>query len=153
MTDTSPDFQAYEARLAAGRALAAEQAPVNRASLFNALAAAGIHTVVVTFDGSGDEGQIESIDAFGTDNAVLTLPAEPVAFGVAAFDGSHIEHSTSAIREVIEAMAYDFLEQTHAGWEDGDGAYGEFTFTVAGRLIGLDHNERRMASDYSRHDL
>ena len=34
------------------------------------------------------------------------------------------------------------LEQTHGGWENNDGAYGEFTFDVAERTIKLDFNER-----------
>ena len=38
--------------------------------------------------------------------------------------GLTVAVSTQAPSEVIEAMAYDFLEQTHSGWEDGDGAFG-----------------------------
>ena len=29
------------------------------------------------------------------------------------------------VRDVLETLAYDFLEQTHDGWENGDGAHGE----------------------------
>ncbi len=38
--------------------------PLNKAALFEALAAAGITTAVVTFDGSGDEGQVEEVAAY-----------------------------------------------------------------------------------------
>ena len=31
---------------------------------------------------------------------------------------------------------------THDGWENSDGAYGDFTFDVAERTITLDYNER-----------
>ena len=48
-------------------------------------------------------------------------------------------------------LAYDFLGQTHGGWENSDGAYGDFTFDVAERTITLDYNERHMESDYSQH--
>jgi hypothetical protein len=37
--------------------------PGNKAALFDALASAGITTVVVQFDGCGDSGQVESIEA------------------------------------------------------------------------------------------
>ena len=37
--------------------------PANKTALFDALAAAGITSVLVHFDGSGDSGQIEDIDA------------------------------------------------------------------------------------------
>ena len=41
--------------------------------------------------------------------------------------------------------------KTHGGWENNDGAYGEYTFDVAERTITLDYNERHMESDYSMH--
>lgn len=151
MTETSPDFQAYEAKVAAGCALADELAPANRAALFDALAAGGIHTVVVAFDGAGDSGQIESVALYDAANASTALPAGDIAFSTAAFDGSRVEHATLAVREVIERMAYGFLEETHDGWEDGSGAYGEFTFSAAKRSIELGYNERYEASDYTHH--
>jgi hypothetical protein len=50
-------------------------------------------------------------------------------------------------------MAYDFLEQTHSGWEDGDGAFGQFTFTVADHSITLEFNERYVDSNYHQHEF
>ena len=43
------------------------------------------------------------------------------------------------------------LAQTHGGWENNEGAYGEFTFDVAQRTITLDYNERVETSEYSQH--
>ena len=42
---------------------AAEAWPANKAALLDALARAGITSVVVNFDGYGDSGQIERIDS------------------------------------------------------------------------------------------
>ena len=53
--------------------------------------------------------------------------------------------------EAIETLGYDCLEEDHGGWENNDGAYGEFTFDVAERTITLDYNERHMESDHSAH--
>jgi hypothetical protein len=44
-------------------------------------------------------------------------------------------------------MVYDFLDRTHAGWENNDGADGEFVFDVASRTVTLDYNERYTASN------
>lgn len=52
---------------------------------------------------------------------------------------------------MIERLVYDLLTDTHCGWENNDGAYGDFTFDVAERTITLDHNERYTASEYSQH--
>ena len=56
-----------------------------------------------------------------------------------------------SVRDAIERLAYDFLEVTHDGWENSDGAHGDFIFDVAERAITLDYNERHMESDYSQH--
>ena len=57
----------------------------------------------------------------------------------------------SPSEEAIETLVYDVLNQTHGGWENNDGACGDFTFDVAERTITLDYNERHMESDYSQH--
>jgi len=153
MSSTSVDFAAYKAKHAAFRRMEEEVAPANKAALFEALASAGIHTVVVTFDGCGDAGQIENLDAFTGDNVVTPLPGAPVAFTEVVWDGLRVLTQQRGIGDVIETMANAFLEQTHEGWEDGDGAYGEFTFTVDGRTITLEYNERHMESDYHCHEF
>ena len=49
----------------------------NKAVLFDALAAAGIETVIVTFDGYGDSGQIENIDT-GAGEEPTPLPLDRI---------------------------------------------------------------------------
>ncbi len=61
--------------------------------------------------------------------------------------------SDQPIDAVIEAMVYDLLERTHGGWENDDGAYREFTFSVADRSITLDYNERYIDSTYDQHEF
>ena len=50
-------------------------------------------------------------------------------------------------------LAYDFLEEVHDGWENEDGAYGEFVFDVGERTIRLEYNERVMTTSYSEHEF
>ncbi len=57
------------------------------------------------------------------------------------------------VRDAIEKLAYDFLEEVHDGWENEDGAYGEFVFDVAERTIRLEYNERVMTTSYSEHEF
>ncbi len=153
MNDVSPDFAAYEVKHATFLRMEAEAAPANKAALFEALAGAGIHTVTLMFDGSGDSGQIESLDAFSGENVVMPLPGTAIAFKEVVWDGLLVLTRQRGITDVIETMANALLEQTHEGWEDGDGAYGEFTFTVEGQTITLEYNERHMESDYHCHEF
>ena len=72
----SPDFIAYEQKCAAASALRAHALPLNKSALFDALAAAGIQTVVIEFDGCGDSGQLENITGLDAENAEITLPED-----------------------------------------------------------------------------
>jgi hypothetical protein len=131
----------------------------DKESIFAALSEAGIKTLIVHFDGYGDSGQIESIDAWAKaaddpdlftaggsvpfpSNQVLqlrSLPADPP--------------SEITLQDAIETLVYDVLEETHWGWEDGEGAYGTFVFSVPQRTIKLEHNERFIDATTFHHDL
>ena len=157
MTEASTSYEpaaawaAIEAQQAARPRLAEEVGPVNKAAILAALAAAAITSVVVTFDGSGDSGQIESVEA-RTRDAQAELPTTDVTIGSPLWDGSGVETRTLPLREAIEQLAYDLLEDTHDGWEINEGAFGEFTFDVAEGSIRLDYNERIESSEYTGHE-
>ncbi len=156
MTDTQPahasacDFTAYDRKNREHAHIAQELLTSNKAALFDALAAAGIEIVTVVFDGYGDSGQVENIEARAGDQ-IVALPSGEIEIARHLWGTSDIERQTQSISTTIETLAYDFLGQTHGGWENSDGAYGDFTFDVAERTITLDYNERHMESDYSQH--
>ena len=129
---------------------AAELHPVNKASLFAALRDVGIATVVVTFDGYGDSGQIESIEARSSDGPA-DIPTTPVEIARLDFPATEPERLTEPLGEAIETLAYAFLEQTHGGWENNGGAFGDFVFDVAEETITLDYNERIETSENYTH--
>jgi hypothetical protein len=100
--------------------------PANKEVLFDGLLHAGIAYVIVSFDGSGDSGQIEDIDAHnGEGESVPLLPARIVFRSVDWLSHETIERQMT-LEKVIEQMAYDFLSCSHGGWENNDGANGEF---------------------------
>ena len=43
--------------------------------------------------------------------------------------------------------------QHHGGWENNDGAYGEFCFDASARSIHLEFNERFTSSELFTHEL
>lgn len=138
--------------LRARAAMNASARPGNKAALFDALAAADITNVVVEFDGSCDEGQIESVTAY-TGEAAVDLPAESIAISEPRWGSVSLERRACPIAEAIEAMAYALLEEAHGGWENNDGAFGIFTFDVAKRAIWLAFNERVMESVSSEYEF
>ena len=130
--------------------IASEVLTLNKAALFDALAAAGITTVIVNFDGCGDSGQIEMIEAKAGDD-VIELPTVQIEIASAVWGSATIDRQTQPVRRAIETLVYDVLDQTYGAWGDNDGACGDFTFDVTERTITLDYNERHMESDYSQH--
>lgn len=156
MTDPQPiptpaiDYAALEQEWREQERRAAELLEPNKSALFETLAAAGIETVTVTFDGYGDSGQIESIDARAGAETVA-LPSITIEIARAVWRTAEIERLTQSVHDAIETLAYGFLSQLHSGWENDDGAYGEFTFDVAERTIVLDYHERYTSSEHYSH--
>ena len=132
--------------------LAAEVYVSNKAALFHTLAAARITHVIVSFDGYGDSGQIEDMEATAH-GEVVDLPPDDIVIAAAVWGASEPEPRSMSIAGAVERLAYDLLEETHCGWENNDGAYGDFTFDVAKRSITLDYNERYTASENYTHEF
>jgi hypothetical protein len=157
MTDTDPtpnpalNTDACEAKAREQAGLSESIHAADKVALFDALARASITIVTVRFDGSGDDGQIAEIQAQAGD-APVELPAGEIEFQ-AICGSAEPRRSTLDISGAIENLVYDFLEDTHSGWGNNDGAYGDFTFDVAERTITLDYYERVMESEYFQHEF
>ena len=149
--NTAVAWAQIEAQHAQRKRLADEVRPQNKVAILTALAAADIASVIVNFDGAGDSGQIEDVSAFA-DDVPVELPATNVEIATPVWDGTGCETRNLHLREAIEQFAYDLLEETHDGWEINEGAYGEFSFDVAGNTIRLDYNERVETTEFSGHE-
>lgn len=157
MTDTpqpgvtmTTEFDDYLARATARDRLEAELLPDNKTAIFDALASVGIVAVVVLFDGGGDSGQIESIDARDAAGEAA-LPDVTVEIASPSYADDSVVRQAMSLAEAIETLAYDLLRSAYCGWENNDGAYGEFAFDVATRVVSLDYNGRYVAVESSSH--
>jgi hypothetical protein len=105
----------------------------NKAAIFDALAAAGITSVNVEFNGEGDSGQIEAIVAFCANEATefgnesTELPTTPVNIQQLSWGSTHPVTTAVLLSEAIETLCYNYLEETCGGWENNEGAFGDFT--------------------------
>lgn len=130
----------------------AEIRPANKTALFDALATAGITEVSVTFDGYGDSGQIESIDAKSGDE-IADLPDGQIEIATVGWRETEPSFAPMTLQDAIEHLAYECLGDTHCGWENNDGAYGDFIFDVETRTITLDYTERYTATENFEHEF
>ena len=152
MTDTSDatPLSDLEMKAVARAKLEAEFFTLNKATLFNALTLAGVTRLVVSFDGYGDSGQIENVEAQAGGDPV-TIPGAAIEIAEAVWDQTEPRRSSVGIAEAVERLAYDVLEKTHCGWENNDGAYGDVIFDTEEETITLDYNERYTASENYTH--
>jgi hypothetical protein len=124
----------------------------NKVTLFSALERAGVTKIVITFDGYGDSGQIEDVQAKAGDDDI-TMPNAMIEFATTVWGQPEPERSSVTVATAVESLTYDALERTHGGWENNDGAYGAIIFDVADYSITLDYNERYTASENYTHSF
>lgn len=93
--------------------------------LAQALTDAGVCHVRIFYDGCGDSGCIETIEYTDRDRK----PVEPVEFKELS------EH------ELMD-LFYDLMEVRQPGWENCDGAYGEFQWDISTDSLHHEHNAR-----------
>lgn len=122
----------------------------NKAAIFDALAAANITDVLVEFDGEGDSGQIEMVTVIRNQEPV-PMPETKVTLRRASWGSEEPVNSEFTLREGIETLCYDFLDVKHGGWENNDGAYGEFQLDVTDRTVELEFHARFTDVSTSHH--
>ncbi len=116
--------------------------PITKAAIFHALNAAGVTRVAIEFEGSGDSGQMEQATAFSGEEETVPFPKACIEITRVDFNEGKDTREEVSLRDAIETIAYELLEQTHGGWENGEGGSGTFTFDVAGQSVTLDYDER-----------
>ncbi len=97
----------------------------------NWLRSLGVASVLIEYDGSGDCGQIEKLTFRGKDQRLL------------------IRVLSDAQHEEVEQFFYDLLESRYGGWENDEGAYGDFEWNLMRRAkVTHQHYEREITSIY-----
>lgn len=108
------------------------------------LRANGVTAIVVTYDGAGDSGQVETVDG------------EPVEVW-ASLQHSRANDVGENLHDFITDAVYSILETKHPGWEINEGSFGELRITIgadeASDRIELEHNDRYETYDTTNYDL
>ncbi len=109
----------------------------------------GINTVTVSFNGGGDSGAVEDI-AYEPNQDVKDMPIEHLSTD-SYFDEGQWRRSVtpqqSTINEVIDALTYDYLEETGIDWCNDDGGFGELIIDVQQGTVSLEVNVRYTESN------
>jgi hypothetical protein len=108
-----------------------------------------IHRFETTFDGSGDDGQVDDILAFNKDGedveiSDIMLNGDRVVSCWSKEEGHHYSTARNEsifLEDMIEELIYTKLYDLHGGWEINEGSYGSVTLYPDG-TGKIDYNER-----------
>jgi hypothetical protein len=139
MNQESEEYQQLKQQYEHSRQLRDETNESHKTAILEALAAVGITSVEVGFDGYGDSGQIEDITAY-VGSTVVGLGSTHMQ--IPEVDSFPPAFASGTLRDAIEKFCFDLLEMTHPGWEINEGSSGHFTFDVGKRLITLSGDTR-----------
>lgn len=125
----------------------------NKKIIFKALKALKIKEVFVDYNGYGDSGQINEINfqkASGKSVDINKLSQGLIMKGLKRTAGWTTFSTTPnyedvpssySLKEAIQDLCYDLLEQRHPGWEINSGSDGTFVFNVTSEKIKWEHND------------
>jgi hypothetical protein len=146
------DTQDFAAMYANHQKALKEANAINKTAVFNALSEAGITRVLAYFDGEGDSGQLDNVTAH-CGGEERKFPEATVELQQVSWGSDKGDTRKATLREAVEQLCYDFLEQEHGGWENNDGAFGEFAFEVNERRVALEFNGRYSDFTTSSHSF
>jgi hypothetical protein len=115
-----------------------------------------IATITITYDGAGDEGQIDRVSlagphADGEAAPEIAMPHVQCTSWTVPYRGDVSEIETS-FESAIEDLGYEFIAQYHSGWENGEGAFGELVIDVVAGKATLEHSTRFVDTDCSSYE-
>jgi hypothetical protein len=146
-----PKMDDIMAQIKADQIKKGDQVKHNAKLLFDTLQESRVASIVVTFDGCGDSGQIDEVTYEDHRGKELS---EPKLVVKGSFTGkSHewddekktfveVGGGEGKVRDIVEQVCYDKLEASHGGWEINGGSYGTFHFDILNRKVNLEFNER-----------
>jgi hypothetical protein len=155
------DMAAFMSDYERRRAQLAQASATNRAAVMEKLKALGVSSVTVNYDGMGDSGQIEDVTFYSSSDPVEIMAGADIRQTRVSWLDHHTYRwpqpeptvSDKPLDEALEHLCYNYLEVHHDGWENNDGAEGEFAFDVAEGTVTLTHRERVTEFDTTETEL
>jgi hypothetical protein len=122
---------------------------VDKIALITALKAIDVVRVEVDYDGEGDEGQIQDINAYKADDTTVDLSKT----GLLSLGEDQDLRSYDNLRDFVDEFAWDVLSAHHDGFEVNDGGFGNVVIDVSAGIARLEHQYRIMSTDYAETEI
>jgi hypothetical protein len=132
--------------------LLAEANDKNMSALFETLAGTPVTRIHVSFAGAGNSGQIADVTVYAGDT-IVGMPARKLELQRASWGSYTLQPSVQSLESAVEDLCYDLLEHYHGGWENNDGACGQFEIDVGKLSVALEFNPRFTESTQHQHTI
>ena len=113
-------------------------------ALMSSLKEAGATSVVIEFDGSGDEGHITDVTIEGGNpNPTAEWLTSSSSYSAEEKEWTTTyEVKTFEIKKTLEMWCYDALEKTNIDWYNNEGGFGEMRIDLTQNEVQLEVNTR-----------
>jgi hypothetical protein len=120
----------------------------NRRVMLAALKEAGATRVIAEYSGSGDDGSFHRIAIEGVADDDREVEGVALTWAGAAGGGVYaLVPQRMSLRALVEDAVGAYVDEAHAGWENGCGAAGTLTLDVATGTVALTHHEYYEATE------
>ncbi len=117
-------------------------------------------SVTVSYNGSGDSGDIESVTGKDADGKEILFGGPqciPSEESFSTFNGKEWvrekREKLITLGEALEELAWHALEARHPGWEINEGSYGDLEIDVKERKLTLMHHTIIHDEEYEESSL
>jgi len=121
-------------------------------ALFSILEKYGVESIVLSYDGSGDSGEVYNIQLDGKVECIKTIN-ENSEIDIAKFKKAGVEFSKELIIDCIEHVSMVLLDDNECGWENNEGAMGDITWYIENKKISIEHRQRIIEFEDREHDF
>ena len=86
----------------------------------------------INFDGGGDDGQIDEIEFYNTNNETFNIPSDMISWVYHDFNGQEAKDAKVTLHKAIEDLGYQMLDESGHDWVNNDGGYGTIDVLLEG---------------------
>ena len=126
-----------------------------KTTLLTQLNLLGAKRVVVTFQGGGDDGQIEEVFMVDNNDAYIDIPNDMIAWTTLTYGDQQSEPKQTKLIDALEDLCSRALDNTGLDWYNNDGGQGhlEINFKENPPSIKLNVGINHRTTDDYEYDL
>ena len=101
-------------------------------NLFAQLKLLNVKEFRINFEGSGDDGQIDEIEFYNTNNETFNIPIDTISWVYTDY-GQEPKETKVTLHKATEDLGYSMLDEAGHDWYNNDGGYGSISVLIEGQ--------------------